>query len=408
MSRLPIGLLALLVFSALPAEAAKKKIVSRRADIDVATMAKLTQRGEVALIETTAEGRARQVVLFSVLDAPREKIFDILMDVEKYPKFLRTVVETKITSEKKGVKTFDWELDVPFFNLSGTRQQRGKRPSLIQVRGKSGHLRGSKERWELYPIDGGKRTLAVFYRALDVETGGILIKTMVDLESSMEQGLNLSTSFVHMRGLAAHVAGTAPLAFKAKAGKVPPFEKLALGPEGLDLDRLQPLLKHGQLALIESHADGTLKQTAILGIVNAPREKLAKIVQDPAKYPDFIPNFAEQNVTPKGKNQLELDWELEVPMSNLEGKSLMTIENDGSVDVVATSGDITRGRWRWEFNGVSANRTIPVHYAYSDVRESSWVTKKLVEKEPLLEHGIVIASGTIALTAMKARAEGKR
>ncbi len=55
-----------------------------------------------------------------------------------------------------------------------------------------------------------------------------------------------------------------------------------------------------------------------------------------------------------------------------------------------------------------ATKTLGVHYAYSDVRESSWVTKKVVEKEPLFEHGIVLASQTVALTAMKARAEGRR
>ena len=78
------------------------------------------------------------------------------------------------------------------------------------------------------------------------------------------------------------------------------------------------------------------------------------------------------------------------------------------VSIIAETGDITRGRWRWEFFDRGPGASIPVHYAYSDVRESSWVTKKLVEREPLFEHGIVIASGTIAMTAMKARAEGRR
>ena len=87
---------------------------------------------------------------------------------------------------------------------------------------------------------------------------------------------------------------------------------------------------------------------------------------------------------------------------------MMTIEKDGSVDVVAQSGDIKRGRWRWEFLALGENRVIPIHYAYSDVRKASWVTERIVKSQPLFEHGIVIASGTVAMTAMKARAEGKR
>ena len=160
--------------------------------------------------------------------------------------------------------------------------------------------------------------------------------------------------------------------------------------------------------MIESHSDGALKQVALFAEVKSTKANMAKIVQNPAKYPDFIPNFAKQKVTKQPSGKLKMEWELEVPMANLTGTSMMTIESDGSVDVVAVGGDIKRGRWRWEFNERPGGVLVPVHYAYSDVRESSWVTRMIVEKQPLFEHGIVIASGTVALHAMKARAEGRR
>jgi ribosome-associated toxin RatA of RatAB toxin-antitoxin module len=399
---------AVLFLAAADASAASMTVTSRRSDFDLPTLSKLAELGEVALIESTPEGRCKQIVMFSVLEAKPERVWDVVMDVSAYPTFLDTVVRIDIVKKAHTQVMFDWEVDIPFFSLEGRRQQRGKKPYTVEVRGVSGHLKGSHERWELFPIDGGKRTLAVFYRALDTETGGVLLNTMIDLEPSMEQGANLATGFVHLRQLRQHIEALPGQTFAARTGDVPPFERLALGAGGVDLDKLSPLLRHGQLALIASYADGALQQVALLAEVNAPREKIASIVSDPAKYPEFIPNFAEQKVSKAGDNKLKMEWELEVPMVNLTGTSMMTIEADGSVDVVAVDGDIKRGRWRWEFNQLREGVVVPIHYAYSDVRESSWVTKMIVDKQPLFEHGIVIASGTVAMHAMKARAEGKR
>lgn len=406
-SRLPLTL-GLLLLGLGTAEAGRRRVETRRSDIHVETMARLARLGEVALIESTPAGGCRQVVMFSVMAAPPARIWEVIMDVGAYPKFLDTVVRSDVVKQAKNQVMFDWEVDIPFFNLEGRRMQRGRRPRFVEVRGVSGHLRGSHEAWELFPLEGGKQTLVAFYRALDTDTGGMLLETMIELEPSMEQGANLATGFVHLRQLRRHVESLPKASYRARTGEVPAFAKLALDRRGIDLERVAPLLRHGQLALIQSYDDGALKQVALLAEVNASKTKLEKIVQDPARYPEFIPNFADQKVTPTDSGRLRMEWELEVPMVNLTGTSLMTIEKDGSVDVVAVEGDIKRGRWRWEFNERPGGVVIPVHYAYSDVRESSWVTKMLVERQPLFEHGIVIASTTVAMTAMKARAEGRR
>ena len=401
---LTLGVLVL----AAEATAAERHVKSRRADFHLPSLVQLAEMGEVALIESTPEGRCRQIVLFSVLNAPPTKVWEVLMDVPSYPKFLKTVVQAKVIKRAKSQLLFDWEVDIPFFNLKGRRRQRGRRPYLVEVQGVRGDLRGSKERWELFSIPGSQRTLAVFYRSLDTETGGLLLKSMLQMESSMEHGATLATGFVHMRQLRRHVGSLPRPSYRAQSGDVPPFTSLRLDRKGVNLTHLGKLLRHGHLALIESYNSGALKQVAILGHVKANKKKMAAIVQDPARYPEFIPNFAEQIVTRIAPNRLKMEWELEVPMVNMNGISMMTIEPTGAVDVVAVDGDIQRGRWRWEFNERPDGTVIPIHYAYTDVRESSWVTRLLIERQPLFEHGIVIASGAVAMNAMKARAEGRR
>jgi ribosome-associated toxin RatA of RatAB toxin-antitoxin module len=321
---------------------------------------------------------------------------------------MKTVVKNKIVKRQGDMFAWDWELDVPVFNLKGTRMMRGKRPELIEVRGVSGNFKESRERWELFPIDGGKKTLAAFYRSTDIDSAGLIVKTMIKMEPSMEHGVNLAAGFVYVRDIRRHVENLPEPKVQGEHGAVPEFHTLSFGPSGVDLAQLKKLLEFGQLALIESNPDGSLRQVALLAIVDAPKQTLASVVYAPGKYPEFIPNLAKQKVTEESKNHLKLEYELEVPLVNLQGVSKMTIEDDGSVDVVAVDGDIKRGRWRWEFNALSDKITIPIHYAYSDVSETSWFVKKLIEKQPLFEHGIVVAASTVAVRAMKARAEGKR
>lgn len=392
-----------------PSSAPPRKLESRRAELDLAALSKLLVRGELALVESNDDGSAAQIVLFSAIAAPPARVFDVVADVESYPKFMPSVVRNHIVKRQGEMIAYEWELDVPVFNLKGTRMMRGRRPELVEVRGVDGNFKESRERWELYPLDGGQRTLAAFYRTVDVKTAGVMLKTMVSLEPSMEHGVNLAAGFVHIRDVRRFVEGLPLPKAEAAGGPVPTLRTLELGPDGLDLAALEKLLARGQLALIESNDDGSLKQVALLTRVEASKRAFGDVVRAASRYPEFIPNLVSQKVAEHdGGKRLRLEYELEVPLANLDGVSEMTIGDDGNIDVVAVGGDIQRGRWRWELHALGDHVTVPVHYAYSDVTQTSWFVKQLIEKQPLFEHGINVAASTVALTAMKARAEGKR
>jgi ribosome-associated toxin RatA of RatAB toxin-antitoxin module len=408
MTPLPALVPILLLLANVDPRSAARQVASRRAVIEPEAIAKVLARGELALVESNPDGSAAQIVFFSAMNAAPEKVYDVVIDVESYPKFMRSVVKNKIIRRQGEMFAYEWELDLPVFNLKGVRAMRGKRPELIEAKGVSGNFKESKERWELYPLDGGRRTLAVFYRSVDIESAGLIMKTMIKMEPSMEHGVNLAAGFVYVRDVRGQVEGLPTPKIRNERGAVPEFRRLAIGPDGLEPGQAKALLQFGQLALIESNDDGSLRQVALLAAVGASKQTLASVVHQPAKYPEFIPNLAKQRVTEESKNHLKLEYEVEVPMVNLEGVSRMTIEDDGSVDVIAVDGDIKRGRWRWELYALGDKMTVPIHYAYSDVSETSWFVKKLIEKQPLFEHGIVVAASTVAVRAMKARAEGKR
>ncbi len=395
-----------LVATAAPALAQLRRVESRRSDVDPAALDRLLVRGPIALVESLSNGRSKQCVVFATVNASPEQVWDTLWAVEDYPKFMRSVERMKIVRSQGGLQMFDWELNVPVFNLRGRRMMRGKRPFALELRGVSGHFRDAHEAWELYPLDGGTRTLIALYRTVDVANGGVLLKTMVELEASMEHGINASVSFVQIRDLSRHLEGLPPARPGHHTGPLPEFRPLLA--DATELTALRGLLQHGELAMIESHEDGSLRQVTVLASVAAGPGKLTAVAHRPDTWPSFVPNLVSQKVTEESKGVLRLEYEIEVPLANVEGVNRMTIHEDGSVDMVAVSGDVSRGKWRWEFRALPDGVTVPVHYAYTDVRDASWFVKKLVEQQPLFEHGVVATASTIAVRALKARALGQR
>lgn len=389
-------------------QAAVRPVISRRTAIDPIGLRALLDRGELALVESDADGTTRQLLLLSKIAAPPARVWSAVMNVERYPSFMKTVSHTKILKRKAGQIAFEWELDLPVLTLRGVRAMRGKKPWLIDIRGVSGHFKEARERWELFAVDGGAATLAALYRVVDVRDGPLLLKAAVELEPTMDQGLNLAAGFVFMRDLRAHLEGLPPPKNSKRDGPIPTLVTLN-GADGTpDLAAPKKLLDHGLLALIESQKDGSLRQVSIMATVDAPREKLKNVVHQPEKWTEFIPNVADQTVTREPGGTVLLDYELEVPLVNVSGKNRMSFEEDGSVVMNAISGDITRARWRWEFYPLTLTTSMAMHYAYVDVTEASWLVRQLVEKQPTFEHGVAVAASTVAVRGIKERAEGKR
>jgi hypothetical protein len=87
-----------------------------------------------------------------------------------------------------------------------------------------------------------------------------------------------------------------------------------------DALKLEPLAARGELALIESHPNGRLRQITIWTLVDAPPEKVEQVVGRPAEYPQFVSNVVRSDITGHtGDGGLFYEWELDVPLVNLKG-----------------------------------------------------------------------------------------
>ena len=184
----------------------------------------------------------------------------------------------------------------------------------------------------------------------------------------------------------------------ASAREVPlselPSDKLAL---------MAPLLRHGEVALIESKSNGQMKQVTIMALVAAPPDVLRQVVTTPEKWPEFIPGLTRSNVAHHPDGSLDYDFAMDLKFTTLSTNNRMVPRPDGAIYVWDNNPN-DETTMRWQFIGV-AGGTVMVQYGYSDVLHANKWIQRVVKAAPLMEHGLAVAGQFAYVRAMKARAE---
>jgi ribosome-associated toxin RatA of RatAB toxin-antitoxin module len=206
------------------------------------------------------------------------------------------------------------------------------------------------------------------------------------------------------------------LAFLAIVMLLAPLSLWAKGPTvelepltgRMDIHKLVPFLSRGELSFVESRPSGKLKQITVVGLVRAKPSRVWEVLTDYEHYASFIPSVVECEVVKRQKNEVVVTFEIEVPGSNVEytrrdrhfppDRIEMWVEDE--------EGDILTGGWRWELvPHAGGSQTILVLTAYYDVADTSWIVRQMMDSNPTTEHGLNVASGQVAVRAMKKRAE---
>lgn len=176
--------------------------------------------------------------------------------------------------------------------------------------------------------------------------------------------------------------------------------------ETLPADKLQAmpdLLRHGDVALIESHDNGRLKQISLMTFVNAPPQLTHDVVADLGRYPEFLKNMTKCTVTRNPDGTVDQSWVIRYTIVSFNGTLRHRFNDDGSIDLEATDKE-DNARFRWEFHPAEGG-TVLVMYGYTDVMHSPSIIRNGVERAPTLEHGLALSTQLVQLRAMRQRAE---
>jgi ribosome-associated toxin RatA of RatAB toxin-antitoxin module len=174
----------------------------------------------------------------------------------------------------------------------------------------------------------------------------------------------------------------------------------------LPADKLQamaPLLRTGEIALIESVKEGRMKQVTVMSLVAAPPELTHDVVVTPEKYPQFIRNLTRSKVQRNPDGTIDDEFWIDLTLTHFEGTNRYHPNPDGSVDVKAIDPN-DDGIFRWEFYRVPGG-TVMVMYGYQDVLHSNDYIRRITDAVPSMEHGLALAAQLAYVRSVKARAE---
>ncbi|NMB76758.1 MAG: hypothetical protein GYA21_16700 [Myxococcales bacterium] len=224
--------------------------------------------------------------------------------------------------------------------------------------------------------------------------------------------MNLANATPGRGGLLSFMLAGACLGLLSRGARgqpvTPALESVA---ERQDVTAFLPLLRSGDLTLVESRPDGRLKQVTVLGLVSAPPQRVWDALTDYAHYRDFMPSLAGFEIVRCEGDEVVAAYEVEVPGSNLEYRLRHRHRPPARVDIslADADGDIRTGAWRWDLVACpGGQQTIVLYTLYTDVRESSWIVRRVLKSQPAMEHAMNVATGLLTVSAVRRWAEKPR
>jgi len=146
--------------------------------------------------------------------------------------------------------------------------------------------------------------------------------------------------------------------------------------------------------------------------VSAPPEQVRQVILSPSSYRKAMPAFRRVDVVSRrqrapGVTDVEVAWELDVPLWNLEGK-LWLRPRTGGVDVELGEGDLAPGLFHLTTIGQESRapeQSILVIEGFANVRDASMATRELAKRSPLAAPAMTLAAAYVMLKSLAHLAE---
>ena len=170
-------------------------------------------------------------------------------------------------------------------------------------------------------------------------------------------------------------------------------------------------LGDADLVLMNDPAGARPVRVLLATRVSAPVEKVRQVIADPAAFGKAMPSFRQVDVVSRrqrapDETELEVAWELEVPLRNLTGK-LWLRAHEGGVDLTFAEGDFAPGVFHLSARKEKAtDQSVLTIEGFANVRDANWATRQIAQRSPIAEPAITVAAVYVMLKSLARLAEG--
>jgi hypothetical protein len=166
----------------------------------------LLERGRVAVVRSTPEGRLADISLIDTVHAPLAKVMGVIEKPGDYRDIIDGVKQSYEVKRSPGELIFQLELDLSIFSWSGRFAMR-RAGNAVDEQGLAGDLYGAHYRWDLTPR-GADATQVVFRANQNLAAASpLLLGALFREQPQFEHGLSVAFGLLQVSGIRGRAEG---------------------------------------------------------------------------------------------------------------------------------------------------------------------------------------------------------
>lgn len=361
----------------------------------------LLEHGIVGLVELNQGDLVPAIHLAARVEAPAEVVRDVLARPSGYPTFMPAVSEVVEHQAHERSVAFTWRWRTSIFALGGdatltrlepspAERERGYRVMVERTRGDLGQ---GREVWRVLP-EGAGRSLVLVSTRMDLRDANYLTRQMAHASISMSRSINLSMSL----GMLTRVRMEA----ERRAGYARPSVERELTRPPLDPVRLDPLLRRGDVVLVE--LDGTeLRQSSVVTRLPHAEDRVRAMMLDPVSFTQALINGSRAEIRGRDETGVRFDWAVDLPLIGTAGTMRLSEDDERVIHLDAVGGAMNGGTWRFATRPLPGGATAVTGWATFDVGSANFLLRAIIDADASLRPGLSAATEVMMARALRIR-----